>query len=79
MTPLTLTNEFNRSPCVTVAQRAEIQRLLRRAEYDTTMVTYQFRAIGVAESMIGLPVDHWIDTLHRSDASAVINRLRESV
>lgn len=63
----------------TTAQRDLIDRLLREAEYDTRTVTFQHRALGVAEHEIGKPVSVWLDSLSIEQASQVIRKLQDAV
>lgn len=63
----------------THAQRTEIRRLSRLAEFDTKTVTFMHRRLGVAEHEIGRPVEEWLDAMTRSNASVVIDKLRQIV
>lgn len=63
----------------TVAQRTEIRRLLRLAEYDTSTVGVMHRRLGVAEHEIGRPVEEWLDVLNKDQASVVIKKLRDQL
>lgn len=60
---------------ITTAQRAAIMRLLRKGEFDTFTVTYQFRPLGVSEAQIGNRVDAWLDGLSIKEGSALIAKL----
>lgn len=64
---------------ISQAQRNEIMRLLRLAEFDTRTVTFQHRRLGVSEHEIGKPVDAWLDTLTLGTVSPVITTLRNIV
>lgn len=61
---------------ITAMQRAEILRLMRKAEFDTKVVTYLHRRLGASEAMIGGRVDAWLDTLSIADGSSLIASLR---
>lgn len=64
---------------LTSAQRKEILRLLRLAEFDTRTVTFMHRRLGVAEHEIGGSVDAWLDAQTVANASALIAKLRDIV
>lgn len=64
---------------ITTQQRAEIFRLLRRGEFDTYTVTFQFRQIGATAAHIGGRVDAWLDGLTLAEGSALIKKLKELV
>lgn len=63
----------------TQAQRVEILRLLRKAEYDNRTVTYQYRLVHADENYVGRPVDEWLDSLTREQAIRVIHKLQEQI
>lgn len=62
---------------ITTQQRAEILRLMRKAEFDTFTVTYQHRRLGVTEAQIGGRVDAWLDGLTIQQGSTLINTLKD--
>lgn len=59
------------------AQKQEIARLLKRAEYDPKTITLMHRNVGVPDRFQGKPVNHWLDSLTVEDASQIITRLRK--
>lgn len=60
---------------ITTGQRDMLRGLLRRAEYDTRAVTYMHRLVGAPERYMGRPVDEWLDSLSKREASQLIDQL----
>lgn len=60
----------------TQAQRLEIVKLLRKAEFDTRYVTLMHRRVGAPDSLMGRPIDEWMSGLSLDAASEVIKKLQ---
>lgn len=60
----------------TQAQRLEIVKLLRKAEFDTRYVTLMHRRVGAPDSLMGRPIDEWMSSLSLDAASEVIKKLQ---
>jgi hypothetical protein len=68
-----------RPPIATTAQLAMIRDLLRRAQcYDLNTVTLMHSNLGVDERWQGRPVDLWLGSLSRVEASRVLTELQRA-
>lgn len=61
------------------AQRAVIEQLLRRGEFERKTVTLMHRNAGVPDRFIGRTVPEWLDSLTAAEASRVIVKLEAYV
>jgi hypothetical protein len=60
-----------------IAQHAMIRSLLRDAEvYDDRTVTLMHRRLGVPDKFQGQPVEVWLGSLSKREASEVITKLQ---
>lgn len=59
----------------TTAQLSLILKLMRRAEFDTQVVTFMHRRLGVPDELQGYSLDSYLSTLSTQQASELINKL----
>lgn len=63
-------------PQITQAQKEHLLELIQEAEYDARTITLMYRNLGVDDRWQGHPVDTWLNSLDRVEATRIIERLQ---
>lgn len=61
---------------MTRPQRALVIAGIRKLEFDTNTVTLQHTALDAPRRFVGMPIDAWLDTIDKENASALIRQIQ---